>query len=218
MGTEQGRARTKQVLCNQQLAAARDEPQSRVCTHSHKVNTAPATCIYSAAQTLWSPLKQHMTRYHKNQCTQLHMFIHVGKGTHTLDFLDLVLEAQPQIQLRSPFFLHLHVSVLHSSLSAPPQACFARLPLIPLWDWLGVCEKKGGGEEMRDTEKHVKEEDKGGSDSLTTTRFCGREKQVLEAFLRPFDCTREIKSQCVVNSSSTTVTVEAERRRFIPLP
>lgn len=39
---------------------------------------------------------------------------------------------------------------------------------------------------MRDTEKHVREKDKGGSDSLTTTRLCGYRKTSVGAFSTPF--------------------------------
>lgn len=38
---------------------------------------------------------------------------------------------------------------------------------------------------MRDAEKHIREEDKGGSDSLTTTRLCGCGKTSVGAFSTP---------------------------------
>ena len=86
IGAEQSRARTKQVLCNQQLAVACDELQSQpelsllhANTNTHKLNTASATHTHTYTYTYTRPNKQ-----------DTFSFSYTSK--HTLDCLDL--EAQ----------------------------------------------------------------------------------------------------------------------------
>lgn len=106
MGAEQSRVRTKQVLCNQQLAVACDGLQSQpelsllhAYTNTHTLNTASAvhTCIHSAQQTK-----------HIRSATPARF----GGSTslYSTSF---------------PLHLHIFVLLLHSSLSlsAPSLAC-----------------------------------------------------------------------------------------------
>lgn len=119
MGAEQSRVRTKQVLCNQQLAVACDGLQSQpelsllhAYTNTHTLNTASAvhTCIHSAQQT-------------KHVRSAAPARFGGSTSLYSTSF---------------PLHLHIFVLLLHSSLSlsAPSLACLLSsllfLPLIPL--------------------------------------------------------------------------------------
>lgn len=120
MGAEQSRVRTKQVLCNQQLAVACDGLQSQpelsllhAYTNTHTLNKASAIHTYAYTQ-------------HNKQNTFVRPHRHDFEGSTSL------------YSTSFPLHLHIFVLLLHSSLSlsAPSLACLLSsllfLPLIPL--------------------------------------------------------------------------------------
>lgn len=128
IGAEQSRVRTKQVLCNQQLAVACDGLQSQpelsllhAYTNTHKLNTASA--INTHMHTLSTTNK---TRSHRHKRANARWTVLIWR----LNILRLKLISPPSSHLcPAPALLPL-------SLSAPSLACLLSallfLPLIPL--------------------------------------------------------------------------------------
>lgn len=88
IGAEQSRARTKQVLCNQQLAVACDVPQSQPELSLH-TNSHTHMSTFSRTRTL-VPTQARSQKNTQKPCTQPHRHMFIHKHTNNTQWTVLI--------------------------------------------------------------------------------------------------------------------------------
>ena len=130
IGAEQSRARTKQVLCNQQLAVACDELQSQpelsllhANTNTHKLNTASATHTHTHTHThihICTLGPTNKTHFHSATPANTHWTVLIWRH----NIFRFISPPSPHLCPAPPLLSSLSLCTI--------TGLFAFLPLIPL--------------------------------------------------------------------------------------